>query len=42
VVNLWAGQAHDLAQPLPAGEIVRSLAQEARAALDAAGRRLAG
>jgi nitronate monooxygenase len=42
VVNLWAGQAHELAQPLPAGEIVRSLAQEARAALDAAGRRLAG
>jgi nitronate monooxygenase len=31
--NLWAGQAHALAKELPAGEIVASLAREARAAL---------
>ena len=34
--NLWAGQAHALAEPLPAGELVRRLAAEARAALVAA------
>ena len=34
--NLWAGQAHALAEPLPAGELVRRLAAEARAALIAA------
>jgi nitronate monooxygenase len=27
--HLWAGQAHELAQPLPAGELVRGLAAEA-------------
>jgi nitronate monooxygenase len=31
--HLWAGQAHELAQPLPAGELVRQLAAEAHAAL---------
>lgn len=31
--NLWAGQAHRLARAAPAGEIVTSLAEEARAAL---------
>ena len=32
--HLWAGQAHALAQPVPAGELVRRLAAEARAALE--------
>jgi nitronate monooxygenase len=32
--NLWAGQAHELAQPRPAGEIVQSMAAEAGAVLD--------
>jgi nitronate monooxygenase len=40
VVNLWAGQAHELARPLPAGELVRALGQEARAAVAEVGRRL--
>jgi nitronate monooxygenase len=31
--HLWAGQAHELAEPLPAGELVRRLAAEAREAL---------
>lgn len=35
VVNLWAGQTHQLARELPAGEIVRQLVHEARAALAA-------
>jgi nitronate monooxygenase len=35
--NLWAGQAHRLARAAPAGEIVASLAEEARAALRQAG-----
>ena len=39
--NLWAGQAHHLAEPLPAAELVTRLAAEARAALAAAARRLA-
>ena len=34
--HLWAGQAHSLAEPLPAGELVRRLAADARAALRAA------
>jgi nitronate monooxygenase len=38
--NLWAGQAHALAEELPAGEIVSRLAAEAAAALDAARERL--
>jgi nitronate monooxygenase len=36
VVNLWAGQTHQLARDLPAVEIVRQLAREAREALRAA------
>jgi nitronate monooxygenase len=31
-VNLWAGQAHQLATELPAGELVQRLADDARAA----------
>jgi nitronate monooxygenase len=31
--HLWAGQAHELAEPVPAGELVRRLAAEARDAL---------
>jgi nitronate monooxygenase len=39
VVNLWAGEAHELARALPAGELVAALAEEARAAVrDAAAR----
>jgi nitronate monooxygenase len=34
--HLWAGQAHVLAEPVPAGELVRRLAAEAREALRAA------
>jgi nitronate monooxygenase len=40
VVNLWAGQAHELAPELPAGELVAVLARDARAALADAARRL--
>jgi nitronate monooxygenase len=32
--HLWAGQAHSLAAELPAGELVRRLADEARDAID--------
>jgi nitronate monooxygenase len=32
-VNLWAGEAHELARELPAGELVRALADDARAAI---------
>ena len=39
-INLWAGQAHELAQELPAAEIVRQLGAEARAVLAAVGQRL--
>lgn len=38
--NLWAGEAHVLARDLPAGELVRELAAEARAALAEAARRV--
>lgn len=38
--NLWAGQAHGLAEPVPAAELVARLADDARTALAAAGRRL--
>jgi nitronate monooxygenase len=38
-INLWAGQAHALAQARPAGELVRQLAADARAALRAAAER---
>ena len=34
--NLWAGQAHALAAEAPAAEIVRTLARDAQAALEAA------
>jgi nitronate monooxygenase len=34
LVNLWAGQAYPLARDIPAGEIVRRVAEEARVALD--------
>jgi nitronate monooxygenase len=40
-LNLWAGQAHPLARPAPAGEIVRSIAQDARLVLSEAARRYA-
>jgi nitronate monooxygenase len=33
-INLWAGQAHTLAEDLPAGELVRRWSAEARAALE--------
>jgi len=32
--NLWAGQAHELVEARPAGEIVRAMAAEARAVLE--------
>jgi nitronate monooxygenase len=38
--HLWAGQAHALAEELPAGELVRRLAADAAQALDDAARRL--
>jgi len=38
-INLWAGQAHALAQVRPAGELVQALAADARAALRAAAER---
>jgi nitronate monooxygenase len=33
-INLWAGEAHELARPRPAAEIVRELTANAHAALD--------
>jgi nitronate monooxygenase len=39
--NLWAGQAHELAQEIPAGEIVERMATDARATLQATTARLA-
>ena len=41
LINLWAGQAHRLAESLPAEEITRRLAADARAAVTAARERLA-
>lgn len=38
-INLWAGQAHSLAQARPAGDLVQALAADARAALRAAAER---
>jgi nitronate monooxygenase len=35
-LHLWAGQAHQLAEHVPAGELVRRFAADARAALAAA------
>lgn len=40
-VNLWAGEAHALAQDVPAGELVRRLGAGARAAIEDARQRLA-
>jgi nitronate monooxygenase len=40
LINLWAGQAHTLAEPLPAEKITRRLAQDARDAIAAATARL--
>jgi nitronate monooxygenase len=40
VVNLWAGQAHELVRDLPAADLVRELAADAAAALAAAAARL--
>jgi nitronate monooxygenase len=37
--NLWAGQAHELAPSGPAAEIVRSMSEGARRALEAAANR---
>jgi nitronate monooxygenase len=39
-INLWAGEAHELADEMPAAQLVRRLADDARAALAAAARRL--
>jgi nitronate monooxygenase len=39
-INLWAGQAHELAREAPAREIVAALVEEARAALAGASERL--
>ena len=39
LVNLWAGQTHELARELPAGQLVELLAAEARTALAAASAR---
>jgi nitronate monooxygenase len=40
--HLWAGQAHALAEPVPAGELVRRLAADARTALRGASRAAGG
>ena len=40
MINLWAGQAHELARDAPAAEVVAALAAEARERLDAARRAL--
>ena len=40
-INLWAGQAHALAEDRPAGELVRRWSAEARAAIEQAQARLA-
>jgi nitronate monooxygenase len=40
LVNLWAGQTYELGRQLPAGELVRALGEEARAALQHARERL--
>ncbi len=42
LINLWAGEAHSLAESLPAEEITRRLAQDARAAIAAWAGRGAG
>jgi nitronate monooxygenase len=40
LVNLWAGQAHELAREVPAAELVRELHEEARSAAAEAAARL--
>jgi nitronate monooxygenase len=40
MINLWAGQAHELAREAPAAEVVAALVSEARERLDAAHRAL--
>ena len=40
MINLWAGQAHELAREVPAAEVVAALAAEARERLDGARRAL--
>ncbi len=42
LVNLWAGQTHELAAEMPAAQVVSQLHQELLAALDRAQTRLAG
>ena len=42
LINLWAGQAHELAEEVPAAELVARLMAEAREALAGAQRRLGG
>jgi nitronate monooxygenase len=42
LVNLWAGQAHELARELPAAELVAVLARETRAALTEASGKFRG
>ena len=42
LVNLWAGQTHELSRELPAADLVAGLMSEARAALQAAAGRYAG
>lgn len=39
-INLWAGQAHELARDLPAGQLAVELARDAAVALDRAAHRL--
>ena len=39
-INLWAGQAHELAREVPAAELVATLATEAREALAQAAARV--
>ena len=39
-INLWAGQAHQLARVVPAGQLVVELTRDAAAALDRAARQL--
>lgn len=42
LVNLWAGQTHELAGALPAGDLVDQLMAQARSAMAAAAGRLSG
>ena len=41
LLNLWAGQAHELTRDMPAGRLVRELHEEARATAAELHRRLA-